>query len=746
MSSTLGAVGSASGSLSEGAEAELRRAVARDGRLLDVIERTASVVGPDLFGSAVRLLSEVLGVRYVFVAECVDANANQAKTLSFWSNSEQAENFDFCSTGGPCELVMSGQILHVADGLRERFPGQEALEQLGAESYLGYPLTNSNGRIIGHIAAMDVGRMEPTSEDVAILKLLAARTAAELERRLIEQAQRADLLRHGEERFRLAQEAAGIGTWDMDVRNGKGEWSDNYWGIYGLDVGDCVPGYEAWIQLVHPEDREPVDAAIQAALRGEASYEEEFRIVWPDGTVRWLVGKASVFRGDDGAPVRMIGVDYDVTERKEAEQKLQRLYEELEGRVEERTHELREANERLTREAAERARMEEQRRRLEQQMVAAQKLESLGVLTGGVAHDFNNLLSTIMGNSELALSHLPSESAARRHVERSVDAAERASDLTQQLLSYSGRTQTSARTLDLSVLVADMADLLEVSSGKKVRLQLRTAEDPIPVRADPTQVRQVVMNLITNAAEAMPEGGSVEIRTSIVESAPAGMGRLYLSGPATSGPYAVLSVSDAGAGLNRETCSKIFDPFFTTKFLGRGLGLAAVLGIVASHQGVIAVDDREGGGAVFTTLLPLVDRAYAAEDLATDESAWRGSGKVLVVDDEHDVRATAACLLRHMGFETVEASGGREAVELFEQQHAEIRAVLMDHVMPGMDGAEASRRLREIDASTPVVITSGYGRPKVEGPDEGGNVVGYIRKPYRQERLGQGLRAALGDG
>ncbi len=555
-----------------------------------------------------------------------------------------------------------------------------------------------------------------------------------------------EVLQSSEERFRLAQEAAGIATWDMDVSTGRGSWSDNYWGIYGLDRDACAPGYEAWIALVHPDDRERVAARIKAALEGEAPYNTEFRIVWPDGSVRWLVGKASVFRDESGAPVRMIGVDYDVTERKGAEEELRKAHEELERRVADRTRELSEANARLKQEIAERERAEAERVNLERQMVQAQKLESLGVLTGGVAHDFNNLLVTIMGNSELALNRLADGSDARRYVGKAVDAAERASELTRQLLSYSGKAQVSPETINLSELVADMAGLLEVSTGSKVALQLDFSGEVVAVRADATQIRQVVMNLITNAAEAMPEGGVVRIRTANVSTAPASLGRLYLSGPTESRAYGLLEVADAGAGLNRETCSMIFDPFFTTKFVGRGLGLAAVLGIMRSHQGVIAVDGGSECGSTFTTLLPSVPGASMASAASTADSRWRGQGKVLVVDDEQSVCETAAAMLRHLGFETVEAFSGPEAVGLFEQLQSEIRFVLLDYAMPEMNGAETLRRIRRIRPDVPVMMTSGYSEQEATMSSDEARPAGFIEKPYRLDRLSQALRAAIDAG
>lgn len=427
-----------------------------------------------------------------------------------------------------------------------------------------------------------------------------------------------EALRSSEERFRLAQEAAEIGTWDMDVSTGTGNWSDNYWGIYGLEKGAVVPGYEAWIALLHPDDRECVDAKIKAALQGDSPYKAEFRIVRPDGSVRWLVGKASVFRDADGNPVRMIGVDYCVTEIKEAEQALRQAQEQLEQKVADRTRDLSEANTLLKQEIAERERAEADRERLAGQMVQAQKLESLGVLTGGVAHNFSNLLVSILGASELALEGLAEGSEPRAYVSQVIAAADRASDLTRQLLSYSGKAQISPGEVDLCQLISDMADLLDVSTGSRVVVRLELANEPVAVRADATQLRQVVMNLVTNAAEAMPQGGVVRIRTANVETAPDSLGRLYHSGPTASGPYGLLEIADAGPGLDRETCSKIFDPFFTTKFVGRGLGLAAVQGIVRSHEAGIAVDAGAEAGSTFTTLFPAPNGASAAQNGTSD--------------------------------------------------------------------------------------------------------------------------------
>ena len=334
-------------------------------------------------------------------------------------------------------------------------------------------------------------------------------------------------------------------------------------------------------------------------------------------------------------------------------------------------------------------------------------------------------------------------SGARDFVKRSVEAAERASELTQQLLSYSGKAQVSPRVLDLSLLVSDMADLLDVSTGSKVVLQLDLAKEPVPVRADATQMRQIVMNLITNAVEAMPEGGVVRIQTSTLDSAPPSVGQLYRSGPTESVPYGFLAVSDAGPGLDRETCSKIFDPFFTTKFLGRGLGLASVLGIVRSHQGVIAVDSGEESGTTFTTLLPAVNGEPIRDDQPQVDSAWQATGKVLVVDDDQAVCAAASAMLRHLGFETIEAFRGRQAIDLFEQYHSEIRFVLLDHAMPEMNGAETLFRLRGINPKVPVIITSGYSEPEITMSSDEAQPVAFIQKLYRLDRFSKAVRAVL---
>ncbi len=222
---------------------ELRQSLGdSDRRFLIAMERIAAVVGPDFFASAAHLLSVLLDVRYVFIAEWTDYDAKMARTLAFWCEAGLQENANLCAQGGPWEEVTAGQIMHIPQNVCEKFPDNVALQSLSPESYFGCPLTDSTGKVIGHIAAMDVRPMNPSAEDLVILKILASRASAELERRRIEEARTADLVRGTEERFRLAQEAAEIGTWDMDVATGQGTWSDNYWGIYGLSSDSCDPG------------------------------------------------------------------------------------------------------------------------------------------------------------------------------------------------------------------------------------------------------------------------------------------------------------------------------------------------------------------------------------------------------------------------------------------------------------------------------------------------------------------------
>lgn len=718
---------------------ELRSAVGdSDRRLIVAMEQTAQLVGPDFLRSAAQLLSALLGVQYVFIAECVNAAESQARTLSFWADGAFGENFEFCAADGPCEQVIGGDVLHVEQGVVARFPDNEALRSLAPESYFGCPLVSSRNRVIGHIAAMDGRPMRLSKQDLVILRILASRAAAELERLQMERRRTADLVRHSEERFRLAQEAAEIGTWDMDVKTGRGTWSDAYWGIYGLVPDSLAPGYEAWLALVHPEDRSRVGGEIQEALGGGAPYRSEFRIVWPDGAVRWLVGRGSVFRDEAGAPVRMIGVDYDVTERKAQEEELRRLNEEQEQRVAERTKELQEANARLETEMSERM-------RIERQIVQTQKLESLGVLTAGVAHDFNNLLMTITGNADLARLKAGANPAVEKYLRRTLDAAERATEVTRQLLSYSGEMKVYPEVFELSRLVEDMAELLELTAGPRVSLRMEPSADAVYVRADGTQIRQVVMNLITNAAEAMPGGGEVRVRTRLAATLPAGLGSLYLSGSPGGGPHALIEVVDGGDGLSRETCSKIFDPFFTTKFLGRGLGLAAVLGIVRTHDGVIAVDGAEGTGASFTVVFPAASKPGPGQGEVRSAAAMPGrvSGTVLVVDDEAEVLRTAHEIFVELGLEVVVADSGARALELFEQRRDEIAAVILDHAMPGMDGAETLRRLKKVAPEARVLLTSGYSEIAVTDAPTSPAPDGFLPKPYTVERCERALRAVL---
>jgi len=391
-----------------------------------------------------------------------------------------------------------------------------------------------------------------------------------------------------------------------------------------------------------------------------------------------------------------------------------------------------------------RKRAEQQRRELDEKIQHAQKLESLGVLAGGIAHDFNNLLMGILGNAGLALMELPPESAARASVEQVETAARRAAELTKQMLAYSGRGRFVVRPLDLSRLVEEMAHLLRASIPRKVELKCEFAGNLPLVEADGTQLRQVVMNLITNGADAIErEAGVVTISTGALQADAAYLASTFLGEDLPEGNYVYVEVADNGVGIPAETREKIFDPFFTTKTTGRGLGLAAVLGIVRGHQGAVKVDSEPGRGTTIRVLLPK-SRTVARPD--GEEAAgepWQGGGTVLVIDDERTVRSVDRRMLEHAGFHVLTAEDGSVGVELFGQYADEIVVVLLDMTMPRMSGEETFRRIREIKPEAAVILSSGYDEQEATGRFVGTSPAAFIQKPYRPMELVAKVRQVL---
>jgi CheY-like chemotaxis protein len=372
-------------------------------------------------------------------------------------------------------------------------------------------------------------------------------------------------------------------------------------------------------------------------------------------------------------------------------------------------------------------------------MLQVQKLESLGVLAGGIAHDFNNLLMTILGNADLALADLPEHSAARESLSDIVRASRRAADLCRQMLAYSGKGRFCVEPVSLNDLIEEMAHLLVVSISKKVTLQCRFADNLPYVDGDATQLRQIVMNLITNASEAIEaEAGVVTLATGIEDCGPDGPAGTVAQERLPGGPYVYVEVRDTGCGMEPETLARIFDPFFTTKFTGRGLGLAAVLGIVRGHKGAIRVKSELGQGTTFRVLFPADTKFHPTETGPADlwaAPAPRISGVILLVDDEPGVREVAGRMLATAGFEVAIAASGAEAVDIVREAPERIACVLLDLTMPQMDGEETLVRLRAVRGDLPVVISSGYSEQEIVRRFAGRNLTGFIQKPYVRAQL-----------
>jgi len=377
-----------------------------------------------------------------------------------------------------------------------------------------------------------------------------------------------------------------------------------------------------------------------------------------------------------------------------------------------------------------------QQRKVEDKLHHTDRVESLGVLAGGIAHDFNNLLTAILGNAALAMKKLEHESPAYSHLDSIEAASHSAADLCRQMLAYSGQGRFVVKPVNLNKLLENMGKLIDVSIAKHAVVRYQLSDDLPLIDADVAQVQQVILNLMTNASEALGEqSGTISLATGSMDVEQDYLYNSLGSEHLDAGHYVYLEVSDTGCGMDEGTKKKIFDPFFTTKFTGRGLGMSAMLGIVKGHQGALRLYSEKGKGTTICVLFPQGQHQQEVEQVQPETVPLKDSGLVLVVDDEEGVREVATAMLEDIGYKVLTAVDGEHAIEVYQKHQDDILFVVLDMTMPKMNGEACFRRLRQINHDVKVLLSSGYNEQEATSRFAGKGLAGFIQKPYTPQAL-----------
>ena len=510
-------------------------------------------------------------------------------------------------------------------------------------------------------------------------------------------------LKTSEERFRTLTMASPLGIFLTDASGECTFVTPRMRDLWGAPI-EALLG-RGFLDATHPDDRERAHRTWQQAVRTGTDLSMEYRVLRPDGQIRWICERTAPHR--DGTAVSgFVGTVEDITAQKLAS---------------------------------------EDRRRLEVQMQHAQKLESLGVLAGGIAHDFNNLLVGILGNVSVARDD-EEQGTPRDELLGDIEiAARRAAELTTQLLAYAGKGRFNVQPLDVSAAVRETSSLLHSAISKRATLSLQLENELPMIAADGTQVRQVIMNLLTNASDALYDHtGEITLRTGTMHASKDYLGECLAADGVRAGQFVFVEVTDTGVGMTTETLLRIFDPFFTTKFTGRGLGLAATLGIVRGHRGALHVQSIPGTGTVFRVLFPVEESREPTNrtPLSVPGIAPR-TGTILVVDDEETVRNVARRMLERSGYRVITASDGDEGLQRFAEEESVITAIILDVTMPRMTGTEVLAELRQRGKTVPVVLASGYTSQSLGALIPGSAPPVFVQKPFVTGALLAGIDAAL---
>jgi PAS domain S-box-containing protein len=519
-----------------------------------------------------------------------------------------------------------------------------------------------------------------------------------------------EALKESEALFRSQFEYGNIGIAITSVEKGWLRVNRRLCEMFGYP--DEVLRQKTWSEMTYPDDLARDLEQFNKVLNGEIeTYELDKRFIRNDGAILSTHLTVSCYRNPDRSVKFFIASFLDITERIKAE----------EARVE-----------------------------MERRLLHSQKLESLGVLAGGIAHDFNNLLAAIIGNLDIALLDLPEDSSAREDIEQALHASERATELTRQMLAYSGKGHFAIRQISLNESVHENANIFKAIIPKTITVNLELANTISLIVADQGQIQQVIMNMITNASEAIGSNpGVITIRTGANEFKQEYLNKSRLEIKPCAGKYVYVEVSDSGCGMDEDTQHRLFEPFFTTKFTGRGLGMSAVSGIVTGHKGAIIIDSEPGTGTTIRVLFPAYNPAQMKFDNQetsnknTEKSGQFPTGTILVVDDEEIVRKYTATVVERLGFKTVVAANGDEAVRLFRKKPDNFICVILDLTMPIMDGLTTFKEIKRIKADSKVVLLSGYSERDATGRFDGQGLSGFLQKPFKLEELREKLYHTL---
>lgn len=803
------------------AEQAVRRNEARL-RFLDALAtQTAEAADADeVMAITTRALGEHLGLSDCAYAD-MDADEDMFTIRGDWHAADVQSivgRYSLATFGSLAVAnLKAGKPLIVNDNIAELGEdGAKAFLDIGIRATICMPF-HKDGRLTALMAIHDSRPRVWTEEELALLREVTARSWAHIERARAEAA-----LRESESRLRLALEGARIGTWDWHLTEMRGNWSPRTAEIMGVADGTNIT-LEQRRASIHPDDREWVERLVGRSIATGEEFAAEYRVLRPDGGVRWISSRGIVHLDPDGAPLRTSGTVRDVTERRETQQALRAMNETLEQQVAARTAErdrmwrlsgdlflvvgtrgdIRAGNPALTRllgyeledvlgrrlhrfahpedmesiaramraaakgplsdfiarlrardgswrrfswsaapgqgeayvvgrdvteEYARREELEHAQEALRQ----AQKMESIGQLTGGVAHDFNNLLTPILGSLDLMRRSPAAGAREQRLIGAALEAAERARTLVQRLLAFARRQPLQPGPVDVAALVTGMASLIDSTSGPQIQLAVDLPATLPPALADPNQLEMAILNLAVNSRDAMPDGGRLTISAAEEQ-----VGSGHRSGLA-EGRYLRLSVSDSGMGMDEETMARAIEPFFSTKGIGKGtgLGLSMVHGLASQLGGAMLLASKPGLGTTVDLLLPVARTRAAGPERQAIPCLGAAAGTVLLVDDEDAVRATTAELLRDLGYAVVEAAAAGEALERIAVQPVDY--LVTDHLMPGMNGTDLARLVRERHPQVQVLVVSGYAELEAISPD-----LPRLAKPFRQDELAASL-AALG--